>query len=377
MSGPRVLHLIHHLHIGGAETLLAELLPCLAQAGFDVQVGCLDSRGPLFDVLRERGVPAHFIGRRRGFDYAALRRLSVLLRALRVDILNTHSFSAGFWGRIAAIPARTPGVVTTVHTVAGWSQPLKQRLGNRLLQARTDSIVAVSESVRRSLADQGAPARLLRVIHNGVNIERFGRAGSPAVSRKRLGFRADVPLIGMIGRCSPEKGGARWVRAMAALARTCPDVGGVLIGDGPERPAWQALAAESGLSGRIRFVGEQHDVAPWLSCLTVLVCPSLQESFGVVALEAQAAGVPVVAARADGFAEMLHHGQDALLVRAGDPAAVAEAVRALLESDALRRRLTAAGRSNAARFTIERTAEQYGALYRELQAAGERLCRRR
>jgi glycosyltransferase involved in cell wall biosynthesis len=372
MNRPRVLHLIHHLRMGGAETLLAELLPCLAHDGYDVHVGCLDDRGPLFAVLLKRGIPGHFVGRRRGLDLLAVWRLARLLRHLRIDILNTHCFSAGFWGRLAAILARTPHVVTTIHTVAGWSQPGKQRLGNRLLQPATDRIVAVSESVRSSLLAQGAPPDMIRVIPNGIRAGRFHRAKNLAEERMRLGLPPEGPLIGMIGRCSPEKGGANWIRAIALLMRARVDVQAVLVGDGPGRAAWQALATTEGVADRIRFVGEQVDIVPWLAVLSSLVCPSIQESFGIAALEAQAAGVPVVATRVDGFLEVLHDREDALLADPDNPASMAEAIEAVLGSESLASKLTAAGRRNVARFSIERTAERYAALYRELLENPER-----
>jgi len=368
MNRPRIFHLIHHLRIGGAERLLADLLPCLAREGFEVVVGCLDDRGVLFDALIEEGIAGHFIARRSGFDAGAIWRLARLLRLLRVDIINTHSFSASFWGRIAALLARTPRVVTTVHTVAGWSQPLKQLLGNRLLLPVTDQIVAVSESVRRSLLAQCVPPDMIRVIRNGIRIERFRRATDLGEERQCLGLLPDGTLIGMVGRCSPEKGGADWIRAIALLTRAHVDLHGILVGDGPERAAWQALAAAEGVADRVRFVGEQADIVPWLSVLSVLVCPSLQESFGLVALEAQAAGIPVVATRVDGFLELLHDGKDALLADPNSPASLAEAIRALLWSEELVAALTAAGRANAARFSIQRTAQAYASLYRELLA---------
>ena len=370
MKRPRVLHLIHHLRVGGAETMLVELMPLLVEKGFDVQVACLDDRGALFETLAARGIPGHFIGRRRGFDPGTVWRLRRLLRDLRIDILNTHSFSAGFWGRLAAILARTPRVVTTVHTVAGWSQPVKQRLGNTLLRPATDQMVAVSESVRRSLIRQGMPLGLIRVIHNGIRKNAFRRSAARAADRKRLGLNPEGALIGMVGRCSPEKGGAAWVQLMARLIRTDPRVQGVLVGNGPEMAGWKALAAAEGIADRIRFVGMKTDVAPWLAVLDVLVCPSIQESFGIVALEAQAAGIPVVATRVDGFLEVLHDGEDALLVEPGYPAHMAEAVRRLLGPGELAGKLVEGGLHNASRFTIGNTADQYAALYRELLDRG-------
>lgn len=368
MTRPRILHLIHHLRVGGAEMMLTELLPRLRDAGFDVQCACLDERGPLFEILRQRGIRSHCIDRRRGFDPAATLRLARLLRTERIAILNTHSFSAGFWGRLAAILARTPRVVTTVHTVAGWSQPHKQRLGNRLLRPATDRVVAVSDCVRRSFLGQGLAPERIETIHNGICLQRFARAAEPVSQRRALGLPATGFLTGLIARCSPEKGGAVWLRAMAHILREGADLHSVLVGEGPALAAWKALAEAEGIGGRVHFVGSQTDVAPWLGVLDVLVCPSSQESFGLAALEAQAAGVPVVATRVDGFLEVLHDDVDALLVPVDDPTSLAAAVRSLLESPARAARLTEAGRHNAALFSIERTTDRYSALYRTLLA---------
>jgi glycosyltransferase involved in cell wall biosynthesis len=369
MKRPRVLHLIHHLHFGGAERLLGDLLPCLAAQGVDAQVACLNDRGPLFDELSRRGIPAHFIGRRPGLDLAAFWRLRGLLREQRIDVLNTHGLSAALWGRLAAAAARTPCVVVTVHSVAGWIQPRKQYLLSRLLQPLTDRFVAVSESVRRSLiTKESVRPESIRVIHNGLRSDRACRSTNLAEDRRRLGLEGAGFLVGMVGRCNPEKGGSTWVRSIADLARANADVRGVLIGDGPERAAWQRLAREERVADRILFAGARSDVAPWLAVLDVLVCPSEQESFGLAALEAQAAGVPVVATRVEGFLEILHDGEDALLAPSGDAEALAARVAALRGSPDLVRRLVAAGARNAARFPIERTAERYAALYRELLA---------
>ena len=368
MTPPRILHLIHHLRVGGAEVMLTELLPRLRDAGFDVQCACLDERGPLFDILRQRGIRSHCIDRRRGFDPAATLRLARLLRTERIGILNTHCFSAGFWGRIAATLARTPRIVTTEHSVAGWHQPRKQRFGNRLLGPLTDRVVAVSDCVRHSLLGQGLSPALVVTIHNGILLQRFARTAEPASQRLSLGLPATGFFTGMIARCSPEKGGESWLRAITQLCREGADVHGVLVGEGPALRAWKALAKAEGIDQRVHYAGPQTDVVPWLGALDALICPSSQESFGLAALEAQAAGVPVVATRIDGFLEVLHDGVDALLVAVDDPAGLAAAVRSLLQSPARAARLAEAGRRNAALFSIERTTDRYSALYRTLLA---------
>ena len=136
---------------------------------------------------------------------------------------------------------------------------------------------------------------------------------------------------------------------------------------------WKALAGTLGLADRITFAGARSDVPRWLAVLDVLVCPSLQESFGLVAVEAQMARVPVVATRVDGFLETLHDGVDALLAPPGDVVALCVAIKTTLRSPDLAKRLVDAGWRNAStRFAIERTAEAYAGLYRELLSSGER-----
>jgi glycosyltransferase involved in cell wall biosynthesis len=371
MSQPRILHLIHHLRIGGAERLMLDLVTALAARGFEVHAGCLDDRGVFFEQARGQGIPCHFIGRSRGFDAGAILRLSRLMKRLRVDLLNVHGFSAGLWGRLAAMAGGGPLVVMTAHSVAGWKQPVKQAVCDRLLQPVTARFVAVSGSVKRSLAARGAPAGLVDVIPNGIHPERFRMETDKSAARRALGLPEDRFLVGMTARCSPEKGGEWWVRALALLRAGGEDVHGVLVGGGEELESWKALARRLDIAERMTFAGTRMDVPRWLAAMDVQVCPSLQESFGLAAVEAQAAGVPVVATRVDGLLEVLHDGIDALLVPPGDAMALCEAVRALLRSPELRRRLVEAGRTNAERFTVDAMADRYAALYRRL------LCARR
>lgn len=159
------------------------------------------------------------------------------------------------------------------------------------------------------------------------------------------------------------------MRMMAYLARRDASVQGVLVGNGPEQASWQALATTEGVADRIRFVGIKTDIVPWLAVMDVLVCPSIQEAFGIAALEAQAAGVPVVATSVDGFLEALHDGEDALMVESGNAAGMAGAVQSLLASNDLASKLADGGRRNVGRFGIDKTAQQYAEIYWKLHSA--------
>jgi len=374
---PRVLHLIHHLSIGGAERMLVELAPRLADAGFDVAVACLSARGPLSANLSAAGIPVHDLGKRPGFDAGAVRRLRNLLRGERIDVLNTHDFSASLWGRLGGVLAGVRGIVSTMHAVAGWHNPRKHRVLNRPLGLVTDRIVAVSEAVKRSLVErEGADPRRIVVIHNGIAVRHYAAGPARAEARAALNVEPAAKLAGMIARCSPVKGGEVFIKALASPEARARDVRGVIVGDGPARDRWRALATALGIADRVSFPGWCGDPRVWLAALDVAVCPSHQESFGLAAVEAQAAGRPVVATRVDGLAEVLHDGQDALLVPRDDPPDLAAAILSVLEKPALAARLGAAGRRNAERnYSIERTVQGYSSLYR--QVLSEHARRRR
>jgi glycosyltransferase involved in cell wall biosynthesis len=347
------------------------LLPLLRDKGFDVHVACLDDRGPLFETLRDTGVGVHFIGRRHAADPAAAMRIRALIMRLGVGILNTHALSAGLWGRLAAAATvPRPLTVSTFHAVAGWQQPMKQGVLNRLLLPWTDAVVAVSDAVRESLVERGIPRTRTRVIYNGVDTDRFAPAPDRRAARAGLGLPAGSFTVGLVARSSAEKGGDHWLRAIRLLRTCIGECRGVMVGDGPELPAWKRLAEDLGIGDIVTFAGAQVRVEEWIAALDVLVCPSLQEAFGIAALEGQAAGVPVVASRIGGLAEVLHDGEDALLVPAADHVAIYAAIARLRASPALAGAIAAAGRRNARRFTTGRAAAEYASLYRELAERG-------
>jgi glycosyltransferase involved in cell wall biosynthesis len=360
-----VFHLIHHLEVGGAETLVADLAPRFDPGRFEIVVGCLARRGPLYERLAERGVPTHFIGKRYGVDLAAVWRLRNLLRALHVDILHTHEFMAGFWGRWAGVLAGTPALVHTEHAEAGWHKPIKHRLCKAPLRRATHRFVAVSDAVRWSLIErEHVPAEKVVTIENGIDLDRFGPHVVGGAMRRRVHCASGEPLLGMVARCRHEKGGDVFVDALAELAARGRAFRAVVVGDGPDRNAWIDRAARKGLSDRLFFVGSVPDPAPWYAALDLVVCPSREESFGLVAVEAQAAAVPVVASRVGGLGRILADGENAVLVSPGDASALAQAIAELLDHPARARELAARGRAHATeRFSIDRTVAAHEALY--------------
>ena len=242
----------------------------------------------------------------------------------------------------------------------------------RFLHARTHAVVAVSLPVAASLQRvEGLAAARVTVIPNAIDTDRFVRQRSREECRRMLGKIPMGPWVGMIGRARREKGGDLFVAALPALFRNHPMSRALLVGDGPALREWRAMAADLGIAERIWFAGSQTDVRPYLHALDLLVIPSRQESFGVVALEAFASGCPVLATRVGGLPEVLDEGRRGLLVEAGNTVALADGMLACLsDPEAMARRSEEAFRRVREDYGPAAAARRHLELYASLAAGG-------
>ncbi len=247
-----------------------------------------------------------------------------------------------------------------------------KRLRRRLFAARVDCYLAVSRYVARRLAEQAAvPPAKIRVVYNGVDLERFRPLPSPERARLRgelLGAGPGERLVVFVGQLSPDKGLDLLLEAAPAILAP----GGVrlvIIGAGPlEEPARQA-AARLGRD-RLLVLGLRDDVHLFLQAADLGVFPSVwQEAFGLTIAEAAACGLPVVASQVGGIPEVVAQGRTGLLIPPGDADSLARAVLDLLADEAARAQMAAQARQRAERlFDLGRAAAQTLALYQELLA---------
>jgi glycosyltransferase involved in cell wall biosynthesis len=224
-----------------------------------------------------------------------------------------------------------------------------RRLERRLAAPFVDVEVAVSDFMRAEVA-QAPHARRVERIHNGIDVARFA-------PRERRGDERCV--IGCATRLVPGKGVETLMRAFERL----PHARLRIAGHGPERERLAAAAPDG-----VEFAGVVHDMASFWADVDVAVMPSrLPESFGMAALEAMAAGKPVIATRCGGVAELVEDGVNGRLVPIDDEAELVAALRSYLDDPALRRAHGAAGRARAERdFSIESCARAYAGLFAEL-----------
>ncbi len=287
------------------------------------------------------------------------------LRRFGPDVVHVHEPISPSTSMFATLSSPAP-VVATFH--AGSERKLAVSLASpllRLIWSRLDVMVGVSNAA----LELGARHHLstARVIPNGVDVELF-RGARPAE-----GLPPGRKLL-FVNRLDPRKGFSVAVEAFAILGRDLPDLVMVVAGDGPERPAVDRLPP--GLRARVVMLGAvPHDhLPPYHAAADVFVAPALGgESFGIVLVEAMAAGLPVVASDIEGWREVVRRGEDGLLVTPNDPHAVAAAVRTVLDDPALARGLSEAGRRRSERYRWEAVTEEIERAYRDAIASRERL----
>ncbi len=375
----RVLHVITRLVVGGAQENTLLTVGGLAGERYAVTLASGPTTGPE-GSLEDRipngvafaRVPRLVRDPQPAADAVALRDLIALVRRGRYHVVHTHTTKAGLLGRIAARVARVPVVVHTPHGHAfhGYLGPASSRALvwlERGLARLTDSIVCLTEAERADhLRLRIGPPDLFEVIHSGVDIQRFATAGVVPADRRALGLPADGPLVGCVARLVPVKGVQYLLEAVPAIRAAVPGATVVFVGDGPLRGPLERSAASRALDGAAVFLGLRADVPALLPLFDVVVLPSLNEGMGRAAVEALAAGRPVVASRVSGIQDVVRDGETGLLVPPADAGALARAIVRCLRDPALRRALGARARSAAGAYGIGPMIARIDALYTRL-----------
>ena len=287
----RVLHVITGLAAGGAEQ---QLRLVLRHQDGEAEVAALTNAGSLARAIRADGTVVHDLGMRGNTDIAVLPRLVRLIRGGRFQIVHTHLYRAGVYGRVAARLAGVPHVVATEHSLGDEHIEGRRISANiRRLYLATERLgattIAVSAAVARRLVAWGVPASRIDVIPNGIEVGAY--RFDPA-RRACVWSRLEIPdgrfVVGSVGRLVPGKR----TELLLHAAHGQPGVTALIVGEGPQRQALGALAAELGVEAI--FTGESMEVPALLSAMDMLVAPSAEETFGLAVVEGLAAGLPVI-----------------------------------------------------------------------------------
>ncbi|MFK7742083.1 MAG: glycosyltransferase family 4 protein [Planctomycetota bacterium] len=329
-----VVHVDSERGFSGGEVQVFLLMEGLRDAGVAQQLvvppGSASAR-----IAKERGFDVVELALRNNVDLGSVRALAKVLRG--ASLVHLHTGRATWLGSLAAWRAGCPSVITR-----RMDRRVKRGPRNRLAYRRVArAVIAISPSVRDSLVAGGVPAERIEMIPDALDPTRIEVSLGRGAVRTELGIEPERIVLLALAQLVHRKGLDVLLRAVAELQD--PRALCVLAGDGPEAGSLRELATQLGVSDRVQFLGTRSDAGDLLAACDVFCLPSRAEGMGVAALEALGASRPVVASRVGGLGQLVVDGVSGLLVPPDDVAALAAALRKLIDDAPLRQRLAEAG----------------------------------
>jgi glycosyltransferase involved in cell wall biosynthesis len=283
-------------------------------------------------------------------DQRSAELLADRLIALNAQVLHAHMYRAEVVGVAALdiVEQRTghrPYMVSTVHS-SRFRSPADRELLQRITP-KINRLIAVSDAIVEKLVAEGRDTTAISRIYNGVDLERFDEATGGEAIRAEFGIPANAPLAVAVGRLEPEKGHPTLIEAWPVVHHHFTSAHLFVVGEGSERDRLEGLAAAHLRAeiccASVHFLGRREDVPQILAAADVVVMPSYREAQGLAIVEALAANRPVIASNVGGIPEMIHSGENGILVPSQDPSALASAIALLFRDRALAAKLANAG----------------------------------
>lgn len=372
-SRPLILHVLHHLVIGGMENGMVNLINQLPHDRYRHLVACIEDYSEFRDRIQRPDVDVLALRRSQVGAWGVRRRVFELCRRYRPQVVHSRGLS----GLDALWAAKLAGIGHAVHSEHGWDvdnlrgDAWKPAFLRRLHRPVIDEFVTVSMDLQRFLQRRaGVPASRITQIYNGVDTKRF----HPAVERGVLpgvpeGFiTPESIVIGTVGRLQPVKDQATLLDAAARLVRDHPHwrsrLRVVIVGDGPLTGALREQLQSLQLQDVAWLAGSSTRVVDFLQGFDAFALPSLNEGISNTVLEAMACGLPIIATAVGGNVEIVDDGVCGQLLPAGDPDALAAAILALMEQPERRLAWGRAAREAAdRRFAMDRMLTAYARVY--------------
>lgn len=357
---------------GGGERRYYEICKRLAKRGHEVHVYTMKIEGsPRSETLD--GIHIHRIGSThplRGRQYLPLATyfmdLIPTLTQEKFDIIDSNAYISALGGYLPALIRGTP-IVCTIHDVYGknWADyvgkswgPVGRAIEKALFHIPFTKLITVSKASKKLLVDEGADPKNIEVIPNGVDFETFSNIAATRDTNKIL----------YVGRLVELKNIPDLLKAFAIVLQKNPKASLELIGDGPLRDKIKQDAASLGIQKSVKitdFLDARKDLAKKMASAGVFATPSLQEGFGIVLLEAMAAGTPVVAHDLSAYQDFAQSGKNCLLSKRS-PQLLAKNILRLMQMKPLRTRIVDEATKTAKQFSWDEITKQKEALYRQL-----------
>lgn len=365
----KVIHLISGGDTGGAKTHVHSLLQNLSR-GMDITLVCFRG-GPFAREAAELGIETRVCS---GGFFSALREVRRMIAEEGFELVHTHGSRANLAGAMLRSTCGRP-VVSTIHSdyrLDYMGRPLAAAtygVLNVLALRRIKYHVGVSDAMRDLLISRRFPRETTFAIYNGLDFSREPKRHDRAAFCARVGANVapgDI-VVGAAARLDPVKDLATLVRGFAAAREGHPELKLIIAGEGPERPALEALAEELGVRGAVTLAGWLDDMEEFYSALDINTLSSLSETFPYALTEGAAYRLPTVASAVGGIPRLIEDGKTGFLFAPGDWEKLGARLAQLASDPGLRERLGAAVHERAAReFSVEATCREQRAVYEEI-----------
>ena len=358
--------------LAAANGPLIECISCLDSDAF-MPVVFSPAKGPLTDMLKSYNI-YHFpykIARKKHSDGSHLftepEKLARLFIEQNIDLVHANSTSTSVYSGAAAKLAAIPS--------AGHIREIQKLSSNKIeLICKNDFLIAVSHATGRSLTSQGVPDSKIKVIHNGINQDKFTHNIQNEILRNELCISGDIPLIGYIGQICLRKGIDTFMDSAKLLLRSIPDAHFVIVGERFSQKEESILLEQNiknqstavPLKGHVSFTGYRNDIASIMNDLTLLVLPARQDPFPRVLLEAMAIGLPVVANNIGGVPELVVNNRTGFIVPPDDPASMSDAMLEIISDPQLQILMKKEAHKRCTMFTQKSVADNFQKIYHSL-----------
>ena len=359
----RVAHVVLSLDVGGLERNVINQVREGQALGQEVSVVCATQPGILASQVEGLGGRLFCLDKHPGIKLNTIGRIRNLFRALNPDIVHTHQIGTLFYAgpAVASLGRVRTRVVHTEHGREPYALSARRRWLGRVAGLYAKRFFCLTRGMAAEVIDQRiVPRSKVRVIDNGIDIDRVREQGDPDTLRRSLGIPTDSPVIGSVGRLVEVKRHDVLIRSFAGLRREVPSAHLVIVGDGPLKNELSNLIGRLDLQSCVHLAGYREEAWRYLSVMDCFALTSRSEGMPQAVLEAAIAGLPIVATNVGGLPEVIEDGRTGILIEPNDPMALTGALLTVLRDRDKARAMGSAARQRVeSRFHVRRMAQVY------------------
>lgn len=362
----KVLHVINSLDIGGAETLLKEALPLYLERDVQCDVLVLRKSSSNYEqLLKAQGINVFYSKVKQIYSPLQIIYVSKFLTENHYDIVHSHLFPSQYWVSVARkfSSNKQLKLVTTEHNTSNGRRGKKPfYYMDKYIYGGYEKIICISEGTEKELHSWVKETSVKsHIIENGINIEKFKESRPLRKEELVPNYKDGDILIVMTARLTEQKDHTTVIEAAVGLPTNYHIL---FVGDGEKRSEYEKMVKEKNIEQRVHFLGMRSDVDQIMKTCDAFVLSSHFEGFGLVAVEAMASGLPVIASNVTGLAEVV--GDAGVLFNQGNAEELRESIINICENNKLKNEFVTKGKIQAEKYSINHFIAQHISLYQDL-----------